>query len=74
MVASMLCHDATHVIKTVLAGTATEKLTSVVEAAFEGDEPLEIQNIYDEVPEEEQEEESIQLQESMTPSTSKGGK
>ena len=73
MVASMLCHDATHMIKTVLVGTAMEKLTSVVGAAFKGDEPLEIQNIYDEVPEEQQEEESIQLQESVTPSTSKGG-
>ena len=42
MLASMLCRDATRMIKTILVGTATEKLTSVVEAAFGGDEPLEI--------------------------------
>ena len=69
----MLCKDATLMIKTVLAGTATEKLTSVVEAAFGGDEPLEVQNVYDEVPEEEEEEEES-IEESATPSTSKGGK
>ena len=74
MVASILYRDATHMIKTVLAGTPTEKLTSMVEAAFRGDEPLELQNIYDEVPEEEEEEEPIQPKEIVTPSTSKGGK
>ena len=69
----MLRRDTTRMIKTVLAGTATEKLTSVVEAAFGGDEPLEVQNVYDEVPEEEEEEEES-IKESATPSTSKGGK
>ena len=73
MVASMLCRDATRMIKTVLVGTATEKLTSVVEAVFGGDEPPELQNIYDEVPEEEEEEEPSQ-EEVAAPSTSKGGK
>ena len=70
----MLCKDATHMIKTVLVGTATKKLTSVVEAAFRGDEPPELQNIYDEVPKEEEEEEPTQPEEVATPSTSKGGK
>ena len=70
----MLHRDATRMIKSVLVDTATEKLTSMVEVAFGRDEPLEVQNIYDEVLEEEEEEESIQTEESADPSTSKGGK
>ena len=70
----MLRRDVTHMIKTVLAGTTTEKLTSVVEVAFGGDEPPELQNIYDEVPEEEEEEEPSQPEEVAAPCTSKGGK
>ena len=46
----------------------------MVEAAFGGDEPLEVQNIYEEATEEEEEEESILFEESATPSTSKVGK
>ena len=57
MVASKLCRDATRIIKTVLAGTATEKLTNVLEAAFGEEEPPELRKAYEEALEEEEEEE-----------------
>ena len=74
MVASKLRRDATRIIKTVLAGTATEKLTNVLEAAFGEEEPPELRKAYEEALEEEEEEEEEGPIEELAPSTSKGGK
>ena len=74
MVASMLHRDATQIIKTVLAGTATEKLTNVLEAAFGEEESPELRKAYEEALEEEEEEEEEGPIEELAPSTSKGGK
>ena len=49
----MLCRDAAQIIKTMLAGTATHRLTDVVEASFGGEEPKDIQEDYEEAKEEE---------------------
>ena len=74
MVASMLRRDATRIIKTVLAGTGTEKLTNVLEATFGEEEPPKLRKAYKEALEEEEEEEEEGPIEELAPSTSKGGK
>ena len=73
MVASVLCRDAVKMIKTVLPGTATSRFSDVIEAAFCEEEPVELQKIIDEAPDEEQEEEE-EMEQEATASTSKGGK
>ena len=73
--ASLLCKDAVAVIKTALAGTQTEHLINVLEAAFIGDE-VKIETVAegDTLDEEEVEDEDLeQIMENLeikTPSTS----
>ena len=39
MVVALLRHDAAHLIKTTLVGTATAKFMDIIEGVFAGDEP-----------------------------------
>ena len=57
MVASLLQRDASRIIKTVLARTATQKFTDTIEGVFGLDEPDEVREAFEEAPEEEEEEE-----------------
>ena len=61
MVASILSRDAAHLIKTVLAGTATKQFTDVIEGVFGPEEPAEVREAFEEVPAKEEEEEDVDL-------------
>ena len=81
MVASILRRDAARLIKTVLAGTATERFTDVIEAVFGPEEPRDVREAFEEVPddgeegeENKEEEEELAIEATALPSTSTGTK
>ena len=81
MVASILRCDAACLIKTVLAGTATERFTDVIEAVFGPEEPRDVREAFEEAPDNEEEgEENKEEEEELAdeaiapPSTSTGTK
>ena len=56
MTASLLCQDAIAVIKAALAGTRTDRLVNVLEAAFVGEESKSAPQTSDPLGEEEEDE------------------
>ena len=50
MVASLLCHDAIRLIKTVLAGTVTAHFTDVIKGVFGEEEPAAVREAFEEAP------------------------
>ena len=69
MVASLLRRDASRIIKTVLAGTATQKFTDTIEGVFGLDEPDDMREAFEEAPEEEEVEDVEDVPQASTSAT-----
>ena len=69
MVASLLRRDASRIIKTVLAGTATQKFTDTIEGVFGLDEPDDMREAFEEAPKEEEVEDVEDVPQASTSTT-----